>query len=363
MADGQGWERRNEAAYGMVAWRRAVMTCGSLVVWHTGYDNRAVAGPPGPRPGRPDAPDGAEFNSRWMRVVALLALAACRAARAADVLVDDVELPPLFDWVDGARTGLLHQGPLETGEARERTEAGWLELVGDEKRRHLARQVLSDHVRAHIAEDRELKDTYDGTEPPPLTIGDRARAVRAAGITDLEPEWAGDVAHARAQIDRLEAALRAGLWTPTREHRTFAGIMHHTLAAEPDYPSLPDGGTEPAWVQRTLRMPHINSTFLTLTELPEFVAFGPGGDAGDPLGNAVSSVAAKAAHSLVKTATDIETLWAARPADQPVALWERAHIPAPVRTQILTVEKVIHELTVILFDIANPDAERPGFLH
>ncbi|WP_407841182.1 hypothetical protein ACE1OC_40005 [Streptomyces sp. DSM 116496] len=353
MADGQGWERRNEHAYGMVAWRRAVMTCGALVVWSTGYDNRAEPGPRGPRPGRPDAPGAAEFNSMWMRVVALLALAACRAAREADVLVDDVELPTLIGWVYGAHTACLHRGSLETGEARERTETGWLELVGDERRQRLARQVLADHVAAHTACEREPGDTGDGTESPPLTIGDRARAVRAAGIPDLEPDWAGPVSHARARIERLELALHGGLWTPTREHRRFAEILHHTLVAEPDYPSLPEGHHGPAWVQRVLRMPHIGSTYLAVTELPEFVAYGPLGNAGDPLGNAVGSVATDAVQTTANMAVDLEKLWAARPADQPVALWERAHLPAPVRTQVLAVEKVVQELSVILFDVCR----------
>lgn len=351
MADGQGWERRNEDAYGMVAWRRAVMTCGALVAWSTGYDNRAEPGPRGPRPGRPDAPDAAEFNSVWMRVVALLALAACRAAREADVLVDDVELRALVGWVDGSHTARLHQGPLETGEARERTEAGWLELVGDEKRQRLARRVLADHVAAHMACEREPGDTRDGIEPPPLTIGDRARGVRAAGIPDLEPEWAGPVSRARARVERLELVLRGGLWTPTGEHRRFAEILHGTLVAEPDFPSLPEGVPGPAWVQRVLRMPHINSTYLAVTELPEFVAYGPLGNAGDPLGNAVASVATDAVQTTVNMAVDLEKLWAARPVDQPVASWERAHLPAPVRTQVLAVEKVVHELSVILSDV------------
>ncbi|MCM1973472.1 MULTISPECIES: hypothetical protein [unclassified Streptomyces] len=353
MADGQGWERLNEHAYGMVAWRRAVMTCGALVVWSTGYDNRAEPGPRGPRPGRPDAPGAAEFNSVWMRVVALLALAACRAAREADVLVDDVELPTLICWVDGAHTARLHQGPLETGEARERTEAGWLELVGDEGRQRLARQVLADHIAVHMADEGEPGDTGDGTEPPSLTIGDRARAVRAAGIPDLEPEWAGPVSRARARIERLEVALRGGLWTPTREHRRFAEILHGTLVAEPDFPSLPEGFPGPAWVQRVLRMPHIGSTYLAVTELPEFVAYGPLGNAGDPLGSAVGSVATDAVQTTVNLAVDLEKLWAARPADQPVDLWERAHLPAPVRTQVLAVEKVVHELSVILFEVCR----------
>ncbi|MGW5399145.1 hypothetical protein [Streptomyces sp. NPDC003952] len=356
MADGQDWERRNEAAYGMVAWRRAVMTCGALVVWHTGYDNRAVPGPPGPRPGRPDAPDAAEFTSRWMRVVALLALAACRAARAADVLVDDVELPALSAWVDGARTGSLHRGPLETGAARERTEAGWLELVGNEKRRHLARQVLAGHVTAHIAEDGESQDPRDGAQPPALTIGDRARAVRAAGIPDLEPEWAREVAYARTRIDRLEHALREELWTPTREHRLYAGTVHRTLVAEPDFPNLPPGVPGPAWVQRALRMPHITSTVLILTELPEFAAFGPGRPAGDPLGDAVGAVAHHAATSVSRAAAELEHLWAARPVDQPVTLWERAHVAAPVRTQILAVEKATYDLAALLSGLAHPDS-------
>ncbi|WP_329460873.1 hypothetical protein [Streptomyces sp. NBC_01431] len=64
------------------------MTCGALVVWHTGYDNRTVPGPEGPRPGRPDAPGVDEFDRQWMPVVELLALAACRAAQEAYVLVD-----------------------------------------------------------------------------------------------------------------------------------------------------------------------------------------------------------------------------------------------------------------------------------
>ncbi|WP_327257209.1 hypothetical protein [Streptomyces sp. NBC_01244] len=358
MADGQDWEQRNRSAYGMSAWRQAVATCGALVAWHAGYDNRAEPGPSGPRPGRPDAPDGAQFTSQWMPVVALLALGACRAAREADVLVDDVELPGLVGWVDGADSGRLHHGPLETGEGRERTEAGWLELVGDAKRRRRARQVLNDHVMAQIYEEGELEDTGDGTEPALFTIGDRARAVRAAGIADLEPEWAGAVDYARARIDRLETVLREGIWRPTRRHRAFAGILHRTLVATPDYPNLPDEVPGPVWVQRVLRMPHITSTVRTLTELPEFAMLGPEGEAADPLGKAVSAVAHKAVHSLVKSAVDLERLWAARPAEQSVAVWERAHLPIPVRKQVLAVEKVTHELAMVLFDVANPDTER-----
>ncbi|MCY0925302.1 hypothetical protein OTB20_03580 [Streptomyces sp. H27-H1] len=358
MTDGQGWERRNEAAYGMVAWRRAVMTCGSLVAWHTGYDTRAVPGPSGPRPGRPDVPDGARYTSVWMPVVGLLALAACRAAREADVLVDDVELSALFGWVDGAHTGTLQEGLLETGELRGRTVEGWLKLIGDGKRQRLARQVLDGHVMAHIADERELEETRDGTPAPVLLLGDRARAVRAAGIPDLEPEWAVDVAYARAQVDRLDVALRGGLWTPTSRHREYAGLLHRTLIAAPDFPSLPEGVAGPAWVQRVLRMPHLDSTVLTLTELPAFVAFGPRGAAGDPLGAAVGSVVHNAAGTLVKTAADLERLWAARPADQTVALWERTHLPTPVRTQVLAVEKVTAELGTVLFDIAGPDSEQ-----
>ncbi|MGW1776499.1 hypothetical protein [Streptomyces sp. NPDC002104] len=368
MADGPDWEQRNRAAYGTVAWRRAVLTCGALVVWHTGYDNRTAPGRPGPRPGRPDAPDGAQFTSRWMPVVALLALAACRAAREADVLVDDVELPGLVDWVDGAYTGRLHQGPLETGEGRGRTAQGWLDLIGDEQRRRRARQVLDDHVRADGTEEAEPADSRGGPVaapapvpgpvpgPVPLTIGDRARAVRAAGIADLAPEWAGDVARARARIDRLAAALSGGLWRPARHHRAFAGILHGTLIAAPDYPAVPETLPGPLWVQRVLRMPHITATVRTLTDLPEFAVFGPRGDAGDPLGRAVDALAHHAVHSLAKPAADLEQLWAARPADQPVAVWERTHLPAPLRTQVLAVENVTHELSALLFDIAHPDA-------
>lgn len=363
MAERQGWEQRNEAAYGMAAWRRAVMTCGALVVWHTGYDNRSVPGPSGPRPGRPDAPDGAQFTSRWMPVVALLALAVCRAAREADVLVDDVELPELFGWVDGVHTGRLHQGSLDTGEARARTEEGWLRLVGDAKRQRRARQVLEDHVVAHGENERDLDLDPEGTggaSPPPplLLLGDRARAVRAAGIPDLEPEWKGGVDRARAQIGRLELALEGGAWTPAREHRRYAELVHRTLVAAPDFPRLPRGVPGPAWVQRVLRMPHITSTVLTLGEVPEFAPFGPRGSAGDPLGGSVGSVAHDAAGSLAHAAADLERLWAARPADQPMALWERAHLPEPVRTQVLEVEKVTDELAVVLFGIANPGAGR-----
>ncbi|MFJ7205962.1 hypothetical protein ACIQWR_20800 [Streptomyces sp. NPDC098789] len=373
MADGQDdWERRNEAAYGAVAWRRAVLNCGALVVWHTGFDNRTPPGPRGPRPGRPDAPGAAEFTSRWMPVVALLALAACRVAREADVLVDDVELLALFGRVDGPRTDSLYRGPLETGEPRGRTEAGWRALVGGSERGRRAREVLGVHVTAHLAEehdeqarheeharrDEQDERTPEGAEPLPLLLGDRARAVRAAGVADLAPQWAGDVAGARARIERLDAALRAGLWTPTPEHRAYALILHRTLVAPPDYPGLPDGSAGPAWVQRVLRMPHVHATVVTLTDLPAFARFGPAGPAEDPLAEAVGAVAHDAVHSLVGTADDLERLWAARPPDLPVALWERAHLPPPVRAQIVAVERVTHELAMILFDIAHPDADR-----
>ncbi|MGW0396129.1 hypothetical protein ACWDYJ_35795 [Streptomyces sp. NPDC003042] len=348
----QGWEQRNHSAYGTQAWRRAVMTCGALVVWHTGYDNRTVRGPGGPRPGRPHAPDGAEFAARWMPVAGLLALAACRAAREADVLVDDVELGALLGWVDGAYTHRLHEGPLDTGEVPERTADGWIRLIGDGRRRCRARLVVVDHLTAHLADEGAVAETRDGMPPPPLTLGHRARAVRAGGIPDLEPQWVADVASARTHAARLARSLHQGLWRPTPDHRDFARILHATLAAEPDYPDLPDGEPGPAWIQRLLRMSHIESTVLTLTALPAYAPFGPAAAAADPLGLAVGALVHTAVHSLAETARDLERLWAAR--SDPVAVWERAHLPPPLRTQVVEVEQVTAELCTLLFEIAHP---------
>lgn len=215
--------------------------------------------------------------------------------------------------------------------------------------------MVVDNSLAHIAAERHLADTQDGTPPPPLLLGDRARAVRAAGIPDLKPEWASDVKVARAQIDRLELALHGSLWTPS--HREFARSVHRTLVAEPDYPALPDGARGPAWVQRLLRMPHIESTINALTSSPGFDMLGRAAIGGDPLQRAVGAVAHNAVHSLAQTATELERLWTARPADQPVALWEREHLPTPVRTQLLEVEGVIAELSTVLFEIGYPGAE------
>ncbi|MEV5568069.1 hypothetical protein AB0L54_35240 [Streptomyces sp. NPDC052196] len=347
------WERGNRAAFGMAAWRRALMTCGALVVWHTGYDKHSTTRG-GPRPGCADAPDTDSFARHWMPVTELLALAACRAAQAADVLVDDVELTALLGWVDGAYTDRIHEGDLDT---RGAPAVRWTALV-TEDRRLRARYVVVNNVLAHIDSERPLADTADGTPPPALLLGDRARAVRAAGIPDLGPEWAGDVTEARAQIDRLDLAVRGGLWVPEPAHRKFARLVHGTLVAEPDYPALPDAVAGPAWVQRLLRMPHIESTVITLTNAPGFEAFGPRATGGDPLGRAVGSLAHNAVHSLVATAADIERLWTARPAGQSIALWEREHLPMPLRTQLLEVERAIAKLTILLFEIGYSNAGR-----
>ncbi|WP_329460874.1 hypothetical protein [Streptomyces sp. NBC_01431] len=262
-----------------------------------------------------------------------------------------IELTLLLGWVDGAHTSRIHEGDLETHGVLGRR---WTDLISHDRRLR-ARRVVVDNSLAHIAAERHLADTQDGTPPPPLLLGDRARAVRAAGIPDLKPEWASDVKVARAQIDRLELALHGSLWTPS--HREFARSVHRTLVAEPDYPALPDGARGPAWVQRLLRMPHIESTINALTSSPGFDMLGRAAIGGDPLQRAVGAVAHNAVHSLAQTATELERLWTARPADQPVALWEREHLPTPVRTQLLEVEGVIAELSTVLFEIGYPGAE------
>ncbi|WP_371094843.1 hypothetical protein [Streptomyces sanglieri] len=124
-----GWEQLHEDAYGMSAWRRAVVSCGALVAHHAGYDRH------GPRPARPDAPDPVTFGRECIPVVELLALAACRAAGENGVLVDDVELPQLLGWVDGAHTDQLPDGPLLDSD---RTDADWRRLAEDDQCRRRA---------------------------------------------------------------------------------------------------------------------------------------------------------------------------------------------------------------------------------
>ncbi|MGW2107640.1 hypothetical protein [Streptomyces sp. NPDC001948] len=340
----QEWEQSHTDAFGMSAWRRAVVSCGALVAHHAGYDRH------GPRPARPDAPDPVTFGREWMPVVELLALAACRAAWEDGVLVDDVELPLLLGWVDGAHTHRLPDGPVLDSD---RTDADWRRLAGDDRCRWRARDVVSAAAELAVAESRELTGARDGTPRGALLLGTRARAVRAGGIPGLEPEWAGDCRWATEQVERLHLAARSSLWQPSPAHREYARAVHRTLVAEPDYPPRPDGVDGPMWIQRIVRFPHVQSTVLALAAQPAYTVVSP---ASDPLGAAVDAVVHTGMDSVADIADDLEHAWATRPPDQSVTDWEFAHLPRPVREQIRAVEELTLRLTTLLLDLGHPRA-------
>ncbi|MFD7533657.1 hypothetical protein ACFV8E_39655 [Streptomyces sp. NPDC059849] len=335
----QDWEQSHTDAYGMSAWRRAVVSCGALVAHHTGYDRHGL------RPARPDAPDPAAFGREWMPVVELLALAACRAAWEGGVLVDDVELSQLLGWIDGAHTAQLPAGPLLDSD---RAEADWRRLAGDDQCRWRARDVVSAAAALAIAECRELTGARDGTLRGALLLGTRARAVRAQGIPGLEPGWAGDCRWATEQVERLHLAMRSGLWKPSPAHREYARAVHRTLVTEPDHPPPPDGADGPMWIQRIVRFPHVQSTVLALAAQPAYAVVSP---ASDPLGAAIDAVVHTGMGSVADIADDLEHVWATRPPDQSVTDWEFAHLPRPVREQIRAVEELTLRLTTVLLDL------------
>ncbi|MFD4341756.1 hypothetical protein ACFWPP_31800 [Streptomyces anulatus] len=317
---------------------------------HAGYDRRAVRGPGGSRPRRPDAPDWVAFDREWTPVVELMALAACRAAWENGGLVDDVELPQLLGWVDGAHTHRLPDGYLDAPEG----EDAWHRLAEDDRCRGRARDVVTAAVTQAVVENRDLTGSRDGSPSGALLLGTRARAVRAGGIPDLEPEWTGDIRWALEQVDRLHLAVRSDLWRPTPAHLEYARAVHETLVAEPD-PPLPDEAAGPMWIQRIVRFSHLQTTVLALAAHPRFAVVGP---ASDPLGTAVGAVTHVGLASTADLADDLERIWAARPADQSVTDWELAHLPRPVRDQVRAAEGLVLQLTTTLLELLCPGS--PG---
>ncbi|MFJ4745446.1 hypothetical protein [Streptomyces sp. NPDC088775] len=332
---GQGWERRHAAEYGTTAWSRAVVSCGALVAHHAGYDRRPGA----------VSEAAAGFRQEWMPVAELLALAACRAGQAQDRPVDDVELPVLLGWADGAHTHLLHTGPLDGHLG----PAHWLRLAEDETCRSRARDVVTTESTLAIVESRELTGGRTSTPARALRLGARAAAAQARGVGF--PAWADDCAWAADQVERLHLAMQAGAWRPTSAHRAYAREVHRTLVAEPDHPPCPAGAVGPSWIQRVVRIPHVRATVLALAAQPAYAVAAP---ASDPLGAAVDAVVHVGMEPVSVLAAGLERAWAAQLPDRPVAEWELAHIPGPVREQIRAVEALALRLTVVLLDLWHP---------
>ncbi|MET9658144.1 hypothetical protein [Streptomyces sp. NPDC006510] len=343
------WEQLHTDVYGRLAYSQGLISCGALVAHHCGYDRREMRGPGGPRPERPDAPDAREFDREWMPVVAVMALAACRAAWQDGVLVDDVELPLVLGWVDGVHTHRLADGPLDS----DREAGDWRRLAEDTRSRRRAREVVSAAVAQAITECRDLTGVWDSTPAGALALGTAVRRVRAAGNPDLEPEWAGDFRWATEQVERLHLAVQAGLWQPTPAHQEYARAVHLTLVAEPDHPPLPDGADGPMWIQRIVRIPHVQATVLTLTAQPSNAVLGP---VSDPLGAAVNAVAHVGLDSVAALAADLERAWAARPPGQSITNWEHGHLPRPVRDQIRAIEELSLRLTTTLLELLESRA-------
>lgn len=312
---------------------------------YTGWDVRDVE-----RMQQADDTVREEREERWLPASTVLALALWRAARHREVLGDDVELHMCLGWLGGSRHGDLYSDPLPAWP--EGVDGSWQELRRrDGELHYTARDIVTWHVLQ--AGQHELSDTRDGTEEvPPLTLGDRVRAVRAGPYRDGdEDRWQSTVDYAAKNVERALSELRTGPWTAGPEVRRVAADLHPTLAAAPDYPALPDDITGWAWIQLVQHLTHIHATLSTVRSHYRDVD-GIDSHPRFPFGSALASVLV-ALGDFRDPAQELHRLWAQRPEGQGVAEWDRAHLSAELRRHITALERLVIRLCLLCSMLTN----------
>ncbi|MEU3408912.1 hypothetical protein ABZ766_33885 [Streptomyces sp. NPDC006670] len=339
------WEELHQQSYRQGAWQRAEWSAGALMRRHTGRDpgdierieEEGIGGPA----------EQAEMLSVWLPVTRLVALALWRSARDAGCRIDDVELHRALWWLDGQYTSDLFSDPLPS----------WTGLPGSWRRLEArlpdlgqrAYQVVLQQLAAH--ERDPLAETDTGA---PVLLGDRVRAIRSEPYRDSHgPRWKFAVDHATEVIREGHSLLTARLWKPSPLVQEVAAQLHPTLVSDPDTPPAPSEAAGPAWIQRLVRLTHIDTTIGIIRDHHR----GPGdgdlaGSPAAPFGQAVAATSV-ALREIRPTALDLEELWSRRTED--VVTWERQHLPRPVRAHVVALENLVVALSRLAFHVRHLD--------
>ncbi|WP_049580053.1 hypothetical protein [Streptomyces sp. SBT349] len=319
-----GWEAWQSAVYGSggEAWRYARTSAWVL----TGQHGPRVPLDPWHATHAPHA-EGRQHRT-WALATDLLALAAWRGAAEHGVPLEDAPLLDVAQRLAPARVHQLHTGayPPDT--------PGWAPRWRGILRRgaslaRMARDVARRQLAAAARDD--VPDPAD-TEPgmPPALWGDRVRAARATGSPGSAPAWRNDADTARARVDRAITALATGAWTPAAGE-TLAVTQLQSLA-----PARGSSGRSGGWLPRLRSLAGAEASLTAVASRPSHEPH-----TGDrPLASVLTS-ARTALDTAVTLAGELDQVWARRPAGQSTARWERQHLPAPLRTQILDLEDLL----------------------
>ena len=347
--DEEAWEEAHHTAYGLAAWTRAERQAWILTQRHIGYaaDDLALYAC-----GTSSTPESvSEREHTWLPANRLLALAVWRAARHEGRLVDDVDLNRPLWWLGGALHQQLLTDPLPVWNPETSPIDGSWEDLREREEELLARArgIATWHSLRDLHDNRALRDTKDGTSfPAPLLLGDRCRDLTAGPFRDgRPPRWESAVEYATKAVTDASHQLHTGEWQPQTQARQAAAELLPTLQAPPDIPQLPAHISGPAWIQRAVRIGHLQATLRTVqehhkgdTELDVHPA--------QPLGLAIG-LTWNALDDSAPALAGLEELWTSRQHD--VARWERTHMPLALRAYIRALEELASTLCTLCFDL------------
>ncbi|MFE7272544.1 hypothetical protein [Streptomyces sp. NPDC057623] len=346
--DEEAWEETHRSAYGLDSWTRAERQAWVLTQRHIGYhadDLDLYAS------GASSTPEAvSERDERWLPASRLLALAVWRAARHEGVLIDDVDLARPLWWLGGALHERLFADPLPAWDPAP-VLGSWEELrEREDELLEAARRIATWHQLRDLHDNHALRDTKGvcSLQPPPLLLGDRCRDLASGPFRDGQPpRWQPAVEYATKAVASALHQLHDGEWNPQAQARQAAAELLPTLQAPPDLPEVPAHISEPAWIQRALRIGHLRATLRTVqdhhkgeTELDVHPA--------QPLGLAIGLVW-NALDDSAPALSGLEELWVQRQHD--VARWERTHLPHALRTYIRALEELASTLGTLCFDL------------
>ncbi|MGW2720426.1 hypothetical protein [Streptomyces sp. NPDC001492] len=352
--DEQAWEEMHRSAYGLDAWTRAERQAWVLTQRHIGYhadDLDLYAS------GASSTPEAvSEREDTWLPANRLLALAVWRAARREGRLVDDVDLTHPLWWLGGALHERLFADPLPAWDPAP-VLGSWQELrEREDELRDAARGIATWHQLRDLHDNRALRDTQDtaSLQPPPLLLGDSCRDLKSGPFRDGQPpRWQSAVEYATKAVADAIDKLHAGEWTPHTQARQAAAELLPTLQAPPDSPELPAHIGGPAWIQRAVRIGHLQATLRTVQDHHRGEAELDVQSA--PLGLALGLVW-NALDDSAPALSGLEELWAQRQHD--VARWERTHLPLALRAYIRALEELTSTLGTLCFDLYTGHSTR-----